>query len=177
MEQQTPIPALKRDLGLPEVTLSGVGIILGAGVYVLIGQAARLARQCNLARVWFISDNGIAHGPKALRSFPPCSPKPGRSMIMSRMPSMYQLAFVIGWLVFLPGVLAAATVALGFAGYFSALTSIPGAHFCNCSSHHSYCTSCLWCERNCPGGSHRNTHRSVRTGYYHCHRFASSLEA
>ncbi len=36
-----------------------------------------------------------------------------------------RLAFVIGWLVFLSGVLAAATVALGFAGYFSALTSIP----------------------------------------------------
>jgi len=36
-----------------------------------------------------------------------------------------RLAFVIGWLVFLSGVLAAATVALGFAGYFTALTSIP----------------------------------------------------
>jgi APA family basic amino acid/polyamine antiporter len=36
-----------------------------------------------------------------------------------------RLAFVIGWLVFLSGVLAAATVALGFAGYFSALTSFP----------------------------------------------------
>ena len=46
-------------------------------------------------------------------------------MIMSRMPSMHSSAFVIGWLVFLSGVLAAATVALGFAGYFSALTSIP----------------------------------------------------
>ena len=36
-----------------------------------------------------------------------------------------RLAFVIGWLVFLSGVLAAATVALGFAGYFSGLTGIP----------------------------------------------------
>ena len=43
MDQQTPIPTLKRELSLPEVTLSGVGIILGAGVYVLIGQAAGLA--------------------------------------------------------------------------------------------------------------------------------------
>jgi hypothetical protein len=37
MDPQIPIPTLKRDLSLPEVTLSGVGIILGAGVYVLIG--------------------------------------------------------------------------------------------------------------------------------------------
>lgn len=35
--------ALKRELGLLEVTLSGVGIILGAGIYALIGKAAGLA--------------------------------------------------------------------------------------------------------------------------------------
>ncbi len=44
MDQQSPTPPLKRELGLLEVTLSGVGIILGAGIYVLIGQAAGLAR-------------------------------------------------------------------------------------------------------------------------------------
>jgi amino acid transporter len=36
-----------------------------------------------------------------------------------------RLAFVIGLLVFVSGVITAATVALGFAGYFSALTSFP----------------------------------------------------
>ncbi|MFU8767320.1 MAG: hypothetical protein ACNA7I_06615 [Candidatus Methanoperedens sp.] len=36
-------PGLKRELGLFEVTLSGVGIILGAGIYALIGKAAGLA--------------------------------------------------------------------------------------------------------------------------------------
>ena len=34
---------LKRELGLFEVTLSGVGIIVGAGIYALIGKAAGLA--------------------------------------------------------------------------------------------------------------------------------------
>ncbi len=42
MDPHSPPTALKRELGLAEVTLSGVGIILGAGVYVLIGQAAGL---------------------------------------------------------------------------------------------------------------------------------------
>jgi APA family basic amino acid/polyamine antiporter len=42
MVRQSPNPQLRRELGLLEVTLSGVGIILGAGVYVLIGQAAGL---------------------------------------------------------------------------------------------------------------------------------------
>lgn len=34
---------LRRTLGLLEVTISGVGIILGAGIYALIGEAAGLA--------------------------------------------------------------------------------------------------------------------------------------
>ena len=35
---------LQRTLGLFEVTISGVGIILLAGIYALIGEAAGLAR-------------------------------------------------------------------------------------------------------------------------------------
>ena len=34
---------LKRDLGLLEATFAGVGIILGAGIYALIGEGAALA--------------------------------------------------------------------------------------------------------------------------------------
>jgi APA family basic amino acid/polyamine antiporter len=36
---------LKRTLGLFEVTLSGIGIILGAGIYALIDEAAGLLNQ------------------------------------------------------------------------------------------------------------------------------------
>ncbi|HOZ44297.1 MAG TPA: amino acid transporter, partial [Methanoculleus sp.] len=34
---------LQRELGLPAVTLSGIGIILGAGIYALLGEAAGMA--------------------------------------------------------------------------------------------------------------------------------------
>ena len=37
------MPELKRSLGLVETTLMGVGVMLGAGVYALVGQAANLA--------------------------------------------------------------------------------------------------------------------------------------
>jgi amino acid transporter len=36
-------PALRRTLGLWQVSLSGIGVILGAGVYALIGPAAARA--------------------------------------------------------------------------------------------------------------------------------------
>jgi APA family basic amino acid/polyamine antiporter len=124
MDPQSPNPPLRRELGLLEVTLSGVGIILGAGVYVLIGQAAGLAGNA----IW------LAFGISAIialltgLSYAELSsmfPKAGAEYDYVKNAFNAQLAFVIGWLVFLSGVLAAATVALGFAGYFSALTSIP----------------------------------------------------
>ena len=37
------MPALRQTLGLWEVTLTGVGIVIGAGIYVLIASAAREA--------------------------------------------------------------------------------------------------------------------------------------
>ncbi len=40
---------LKRDLSLVEITLTGIGNILGAGIYVLMGKAAGLAGNF----VWF----------------------------------------------------------------------------------------------------------------------------
>ncbi len=124
MDQQSLNPSLKRELGLLEVTLSGVGIILGAGIYVLIGQAAGLAGNA----IW------LAFGLSAIMalltglSYAELSsmfPKAGAEYDYVTNAFNARLAFVIGWLVFLSGVLAAATVALGFAGYFSALTSIP----------------------------------------------------
>jgi APA family basic amino acid/polyamine antiporter len=124
MDPQSHNPSLRRELGLLEVTLSGVGIILGAGVYVLIGQAAGLAGNA----IW------LAFGISAIMalltglSYAELSsmfPKAGAEYDYVKNAFNAQLAFVIGWLVFLSGVLAAATVALGFAGYFSALTSIP----------------------------------------------------
>jgi len=124
MDRQSANPSLKRELGLFEVTLSGVGIILGAGIYVLIGQAAGLAGNA----LW------LAFGLSAIialltgLSYAELSsmfPKAGAEYDYVANAFNTRLAFVIGWMVFLSGVLAAATVALGFAGYFSALTSSP----------------------------------------------------
>jgi APA family basic amino acid/polyamine antiporter len=124
MDQRSPNPPLKRELGLSEVTLSGVGIILGAGVYVLIGQAAGLAGNA----IWLAFILSAIMALLTGLSYAELSsmfPKAGAEYDYVTNAFNARLAFVIGWLVFLSGVLAAATVALGFAGYFTALTSIP----------------------------------------------------
>ncbi len=115
---------LKRALGLWEVTLSGVGIILGAGIYALVGEAAGLAGNA----VWMAFAlsaivallTGLSYA-ELSSMFPLASAEyEYTAQAFGRRP-----AFVIGWLIIFSGAIGAATVALGFAGYFNALFGTP----------------------------------------------------
>lgn len=124
MSQDVPVVPLRRILGLFEVTVSGIGIILGAGIYVLIGQAAGL---CGNA-VWLAFAGAAVIALLTGLSYAELSsifPRAGAEYDYVKNAFGADAAFVTGWLVFLSGILAAATVALGFGGYFHALTGIP----------------------------------------------------
>ncbi len=117
-------PELKRELGLWKTTLSGVGVILGAGVYALIGKAAGLSG--NAAWMSFLMAALVA-GFTGL-SYAELSslfPRAGAEYEYSRKAFGKGLAFIIGWLIFIGGFTSGATVALGFGGYFSALFGTP----------------------------------------------------
>jgi APA family basic amino acid/polyamine antiporter len=115
---------LRRTLGLFEVTLSGIGIILGAGIYALIGEAAGLAG--NAVWISFALSalvavfTGLSYAELA-SMFPKASAEyEYTSQAFGRFP-----AFIIGWLIIFSGVIGSAAVSLGFAGYFQALTGVP----------------------------------------------------
>lgn len=115
---------LRRTLGLFEVTISGIGIILGAGIYALIGQAAGLAG--NAVWISFLLSavvavfTGLSYAELA-SMFPRASAEyEYTSQAFGRF-----AAFIIGWLIIFSGVIGAATVALGFGGYLRALTGTP----------------------------------------------------
>lgn len=119
-----PALPLRRELGLFEVTVSGVGIILGAGVYALIGQATGLAGNS----VWLafaIAALLAAFSGLSYAELSSMFPRAGAEYEYVSSAFNRRLAFVIGWLIILSGVLSAATVALGFAGYFTSLTGSP----------------------------------------------------
>jgi APA family basic amino acid/polyamine antiporter len=109
---------LKRDLSLVEATLYGIGIIIGAGIYVLIGPAAGLAG--NAVWISFLigaliaSFTGLSYAelsamyPKAAAEF----------LYVKKAYGSKFWAFLIGWLLIFTGVVSAATVALGFSGCF-----------------------------------------------------------
>lgn len=117
-------PALERSLSLTAVAISGIGIILGAGVYALIGEAASLAG--NALWLSFLLSALIA-------AFTGLSYMELSSMF-TEASAEYEytnrsfggtLAFIVGIMVILSGIIGASTVALGFAGYFSTFTGVP----------------------------------------------------
>ncbi|MDD1745092.1 MAG: APC family permease [Candidatus Methanoperedens sp.] len=115
---------LKRELGLLEVTLSGIGIILGAGIYALIGKAAALAGNSVWLSFAIASLIAIFTG-LSYAELSSMFPKASAEHEYVRNAFGRKLAFIIGWLIILSGVIGAATVALGFGGYFNAFFKVP----------------------------------------------------
>jgi APA family basic amino acid/polyamine antiporter len=117
--------ALHKALGLFSLTMYGIGIIVGAGIYVLIGQASSIAGN----GVWLsfllgaiiASFTGLSYA-ELSSAYPGAS---GESNYLKHAFGLDWLAFIIGWLVAVVGFIAGATVALGFAGYFSSIMPVP----------------------------------------------------
>jgi APA family basic amino acid/polyamine antiporter len=112
---------LKRELGLKEVVFYGIGVILGAGIYALIGPACELAGNALwisfLIGAFIATFTGLSYAELATM-FPKAAAEYVyvRNAFGSRL-----LAFLIGWLIVFSGMVSAATVSLGFASYFTEL--------------------------------------------------------
>lgn len=116
---------LKRSLGYPLLTLYGLGTILGAGIYVLIGKVA--ATSGIYAPIAFVvaailaGFSGYCYA--ALSSRYPRSA--GEAAYVQAAFSFASLSTVVGWMVILTGVVSAATIANGFVGYLNIFVPIP----------------------------------------------------
>ncbi|MFH0832365.1 MAG: APC family permease [Candidatus Aenigmatarchaeota archaeon] len=121
MKQKIRRYKLKKELGLFEATVYGVGIILGAGIYALIGESAGLAG--NALWMSFIFSAIIAS--LTGLSFAELSsmyPKEGAEYVYAQKAFRRKsLALFVSLVFIISGVISAATVALGFGGYFSYL--------------------------------------------------------
>jgi APA family basic amino acid/polyamine antiporter len=108
--------SLRRVLGLVEVTAGGVGIIIGAGIYVLLGAATAEAG----ALVWVAFLAAAALSALTGLSYAELSsmfPSAAGEYAYTRHAMPEWLAFVVGWTMVLGLVVAAATVSIGFARY------------------------------------------------------------
>jgi amino acid transporter len=109
-------PSLRRVLGLVEVTAGGVGIIIGAGIYVLLGAATAEAG----ALVWVAFLGAAVLSALTGLSYAELSsmfPSAAGEYEYTRHAMPEWLAFLVGWTMILGLVVAAATVSIGFARY------------------------------------------------------------
>ncbi|MFH1234986.1 MAG: APC family permease [Candidatus Diapherotrites archaeon] len=114
---------LKKEFSLLELTLCGMGIILGAGIYALIGQGAAAAGNA----VWLSFAFSALIAATTGFSYAELSsmyPEAGAEYDYSRHAFGKKIAFFTGWLVMFASILGATTVAIGFGGYFGAFFSV-----------------------------------------------------
>jgi len=115
---------LERSLSIWEVTLMSIGIIIGAGIYVVIGEAAGLTG--NSLWISFIigavvaTFTGLSYAELSSRY-----PKAGAEYVYVQNSFGKTYAWLAGWLLIAGNIIGGATVALGFSNYFSALFHTP----------------------------------------------------
>ena len=118
-------PGLRRELGLWEATVYGIGIILGAGIYALIGEGIAMAGNSIWLSFVFAAVVAALTGlsyMELITIFPRAAAEYTyvKHAFRNRL-----LAFNIGWMEIFAGVVATTAVALGFAGYLNVLTGVP----------------------------------------------------
>jgi APA family basic amino acid/polyamine antiporter len=110
--------ALKRELGLPSTILYGIGIILGAGIYALIGVGAGLAGN-TLWLAFLVSAVIAIFTGLSYAELSSMFPKTAAEYNYTKKAFNFEVfSFAVGWILVVGTVIAASTVALGFAGYF-----------------------------------------------------------
>ncbi len=115
---------LKRELGLFQVTIAGVGIILGAGIYALLGVAASSAGNATWLAFLISSIIAIFTGLSYAELSSMFEGDAGEfDYVKTAFNRKY--AFIVGLMMITAGFVSSAAVALGFAGYFTSLIKIP----------------------------------------------------
>jgi basic amino acid/polyamine antiporter, APA family len=117
---------LKRTLGIGALTFYGIGIILGAGIYSVLGAAAGVAREA-LWQSFLLSSvvallTALSYAELAT-SYPQASAE--FTYLRKAFPEWRGVALVTGLLVALSGAATAGTVAIAFGGYFRGFVDVP----------------------------------------------------
>jgi len=125
MEKSDKDLKLKRKISLLGVIFIGVGNILGAGIYVLVGTAVGMTGNFTWIIFVFAAFLAILTG-LSYAELSAMYPKSAAEYVYTEEAFGSKLmSFVLGWVIILLGFFAAATVALGFSYYFTTLLSIP----------------------------------------------------
>ncbi|WP_166606722.1 amino acid permease [Kineococcus siccus] len=114
---------LKKSLGAWDLTVFGVGVIIGTGIFVLTGEAAGTRAGPAVAISFVVSGLVCALAALCYAEFASTVPVAGSAYTFSYASLGEVVAWIIGWDLVLELALGAATVAVGWSSYAADLLS------------------------------------------------------
>ncbi len=139
--------SLKRALGPVNLTALGIGAIIGAGIFVLTGQAAAQYAGPAIVYSFILSGLACAFAGLCYAEFASMIPLSGSAYTYGYATLGEFIAWIIGWNLILEYLFAASTVAVGWSGYVvsflkdlhitipAAFTSAPYDHLTPTGAH------------------------------------------
>lgn len=127
-DTEEPEHSLRRDLSALDLTVFGVGVVIGTGIFVLTGKVAKENAGPAVALAFVLA--GIVCGLAALcyAEFASTVPVAGSAYTFSYATLGELPAWIIGWDLILELALGCAVVAVGWSGYIQSLLANAGWH-------------------------------------------------
>ncbi len=116
---------LKQALSLWQATMFGIGLILGAGIYAVIGRTTEFAGPMIWVSVLLAGLIALLTG-LSYAELSGMYPRASSSYfyVKQAFPGKEGLAFLVGWMIFFEAASGAATASIAFAEYLSALLNL-----------------------------------------------------
>jgi len=121
--QETGEGHLKRTLGVFQLTALGVGAIIGAGIFVMVGLGAQYAGPA-LTLSFVLSGMGCAFAGLCYAEFAAMIPLAGSAYTYAYATLGEIVAWIVGWNLTLEYAMGASTVSSGWSNYFIELLDI-----------------------------------------------------
>ncbi|MBH1938476.1 amino acid permease [Streptomyces sp. AV19] len=127
-DTEEPEHVLKKSLSALDLTVFGVGVVIGTGIFVLTGKVAKESAGPSVALAFVLA--GIVCGLAALcyAEFASTVPVAGSAYTFSYASLGELPAWIIGWDLILELALGCAVVAVGWSGYIRSLLDTAGWH-------------------------------------------------
>jgi APA family basic amino acid/polyamine antiporter len=126
-DAETHAGGLKRALGAFDLTLLGIGAIVGAGIFVMTGVGARQAGP-GLIASFILAGTACTMAALCYAEFAAMIPVAGSAYSYSYATMGELVAWIIGWDLVLEYAVGAAAVAVGWSGYFRVIIEGLGIH-------------------------------------------------
>ncbi|MFF0595535.1 amino acid permease [Streptomyces antibioticus] len=128
LDTEEPEHALKKSLSALDLTVFGVGVIIGTGIFVLTGTVAKNNAGPAVALAFVVAGVVCALAALCYAEFASTVPVAGSAYTFSYASLGELPAWIIGWDLVLEFALGTAVVAVGWSGYVSSLMDNAGWH-------------------------------------------------